>query len=1218
MVTLPIIFLTACSGIRVVDPVVEIQVDEIENINIRYGEELDLDGVFLLVKRESGKTQRTLLKSDMVFGYNKNQLGPQNLSVWYEDCTCMLYVSVADIEVIGLSIKTKPDEIIVTQGSELNLSGVTINVEYDNNTVPQENITKEMIVGYNPNWEPGSHTVFIEYSGQRLPLEITVVKRELISMKINTPPSALQYFVDDVFIPQGLSLLLKYDNGSEQILKYEDMDEQEISFTYNFNISGAANPIILEYKGFRTLPNDLTAVVAEPRVRGLEVTTMPKTKGITINGHNFLPTEITSIVERDQIDWSTGFLTVSYDNGTTLSVDIEKNEVYLYLNRRDGELIPKDYRFNDIGSKKIYVKYGNENVFAEVSINIISKTPYQLSVADIKNKLQRSFIDGERITTDFLRYNILYNNGTYAFDLNDTNSWGKLSESLLADDGSTLDIRLSNAGLDGMQKINFSVGNRAAGFTVRVLENTSTSIKVVEPTRNYVAAGSFNVPLMGSSLYAEMKFGNPRLFSPIPDEYIEYENSEGVVVNSFEEIGEYRLVVKYGGLVEKIVFNVEEYEVKSINLSALATTNFKQFSEIPISTMTMTVKYEVPDGDDIVEDNVSVLASYLYSYDRYKVGKQTITIRYKGCVSDFDVTINPNNVAAIGVCVPPKLVYTVGSEQQLDTEMRIRYVFGDGTYREEELSGVVPSYWTFEGYNLQVAGKQTVRVIRNFGEYSKSFEYQIEVLEVLQSIYEIAFDHTQMGMTQINGQWLLLVGHREDINTRYYVEYVDGQGNNSVATGVLKLQVKYTEAGEYQYIDLKPEYITRASYDKFFDVINPVTSQIEKFRTAIIEYGGKRVNLNIYITFRELLSIERFTSPLNMNYAVGQTLNLNGGVLKATYINDIQNPDNIINYNTYAIIPMTDIFVLTSGYDVNKSVSGSLFTAQNVTIKFKSKETSMSILTYVKVSPLNYIKMSKIAQNYGMVSSPIAVITHSVVNFSAPETHIAFMVNNSWTQNPPSLPGEYQMKLIVTENEYFLGGEYLLEATKFQINKKAIDIQVDYLSKEYGTGDPVFTWRTVNNTFLEPGDQLNIRITREQGENVRFDSFGNVKGYDFYWSFDPNNPGQSDRYIVIPIFDKFVVSQKIVLSGITINFQEVAGPAGIIYNASYVYNNITQTIRSEDLFYYVRSTDELVDSNGDGQLDGLPPTLPGEYYVEVGTNYLIIDEGAGRFNFIIQ
>lgn len=1211
---LPLILLSACSGLNTLDPVTEIQIDEIENISVQYGEDLNLEGVFLLVKRESGNTQRIALTQDMIFGFDNNLVGNQILDVWYEECNTKLYITLTDISVVGISILSAPEEISVTQGAELNLSGVTINIEYENNVVPQNNITKEMIVGYDPEWEPGLHTVYIEYSGHRIPIEINVVSREIISMEINTPPADLQYFVGETFDPSGLSLLLKYDNKSESILNYEDIPKDEIEFTYDFSIQGAANPIIIRYGGFRTLANDLTAIVAEPRITTLSVTTVPITKGLSVLGQTII-SPVTAIVERDQIDWVTGVLTIGYDNGENEQVTIEKNEVYLYLARRDGQLIPKDFRFNEIGSKKIYIKYGNENVFAVLDINVIPKSPYQMMVSDIKGKLVRDFIDGERITTDFLRYNILYNNGTYAYDNDDPETWARLSESLLSNDGSSLDVRLSRTNSEGVQRINFAIGSVEAGFDINVVPNIPTSVIVVEPTRNYVAVNSTSVPLQGSSLYAEMKYGNPVLLSPIPEEYISYINSQGTIVTVFEEVGSYDMVVNYKGVVETVPFMVENNEVYEIVLSPLAQTTFKEFNDIPITSMTMTVYSDGVDGEQTLY-NVPVTLDYLYKYDRYRVGNQTIIFRYKGCTGEMDISINPNNVSAIGMCVPPQLVYNAGPNQMLDTNMRIRYVFTDGTYREEELLGELSSYWSISGYDLETTGIQNVKIERNFGLYSRSFEYQIEVLPVNQMVYEIAFDHTQMGLVEVSGQRVLIVGYREDINTRYFVEYIDGQGISREAIGNLKLQVKYTEEGEYQLIDLKPEYITRASYDKFFDVLD--NGQIKRFRSVVVEYGGKQTLLNIYIANRALNSVEVYSLPTITDYAVGQSLKLNGGVIKLNYTNPVENGDTLVDYDTYAIIPMTDIFVLNKGYDVNKTIAGSLFATQPVELKYNNKTTYVAMKTYKKVSPVDYLTMSKISHTYGMVSLPIATITHPVVSFSAPSTSVSFYVNNAWTQTPPTLPGDYNIKLIVVENEYFIGGEYILPSSNFQVIKKAIDIQVDYLGKEYGSGDPVFTWRTVNNTSLEPGDNIFIQISRDPGENVRFDSLGNVIGYNFHWQFDPNNLAQSDRYIIIPIFDKFVISRKVVPSATVINFQEAAGSGGRIYNASYVFNNITQTIRAEDLFYYDATTDELVDSDGDNIGDGMPPTEPGSYYVQVGPNYLVTDVNAGRFYFNIQ
>lgn len=1234
LLVIPLLFLAACSNNQPIDPVEKIYVNSVDVESVYIGQDISHEDISLFVRTRAGKTKPISVDEVEISGFNKNKAGVQTVTVSYAGVTCSFNITVKESKIQEVTIKKLVGRITVVQGTDLDLKGkIELKVDYESGiTVTEKTIEKNMFTGYSHSLAPGTYTINVMYSGHIKPLEIEVLPKSVIGVKIDAASKKRikqQYFVGEDFDPTGLALYLKYDNDTDAVVNVSTIPEDKIEYFYDFSREAYGCPVKVAYAGYKTLPTELSVNVTSPKVSKVSMIEQPDTVGFTFNGELY-NSPVTRIVEGDRINWAKGKLLVEYDDGYSKTVSMEVPEVYRYLNDARSDAIPHNQRYSTVGAHRIYIKYENHaDKMVELPIYVIPKKPFELKLVDLNNKLARDYIDGEEITTDHLRYNILYNNGTHEVDgedYDDPFKWKRLTNNMLSNDGSTLSISLNNTDEQGYQNINFKYQDVEAGFRVKVVPNDVVGLTVVPPTRNYTGVGADTPSLEGSTMLVQQRRGVSVSISPIPEEYVTYENSFGEAVNSFEEVGTYKLVVSYGGKVAKSNIFVEETEVYELEVSGFVNNEYADFNDIPFEDLTMTARHRdhVNSAESVVYSIAFNKEENLFKYDEYFPGKQNVVVRYKGCTATVEIILTRNLVASVRLSSASQYVYNYvdpksPTADSFNPEMIVEYVFDDGKTKEDKISINPGPEWSFSGYDLSQPGKQTVTVTRHFDGFDLSFSYKIEVLSSEASIYDITIDHNQMGMHTVNGQQVWIVGYKEDINTRYYVEYEDSEGLPAVATGNLKLKVKYAEFGDYYEVDVQPYHILKSSYDKNYHEYDGANNLV-RFRTVKIQYGGKVADLNIYIANRTLSSVEVYKLPSITNYAVGQSLKLGDGIAKLTYTNSASSPDIYVQDNTYAIISMSEMYLKPPTYDTGKVVEGSLYATQVVKLGFADKETQMTVRTYKKVQlggGGNSYTVSNRTQRYGTTSPVNVQITHTVTSFTAPDFQLQYKVQGNWTDVPPVLPGEYEIKIIVFENEYFVNSELVL-TDKLQINKKVINVKSSVERKEYGSPDPTFSWNLGEASELEGADRIYLKVTREQGEEVRFDMGGNIVGYRIYIEIDPSQPvAEADRYQIVNDTLEFQITPKVIPTGVAINYLE---PNSTLSNeVTYSLNNIQYRIKESDLIFYVDDgTGNLTYHDDPDHVDGTRPVQPGNYYFLIGRNYNVADQPTDGYKFTIM
>ena len=147
------------------------------------GEELDLTGGTITVTYEDGSTEEIDMTSKEVSveGYESLEEGEQTLTVRYKGKTATFTVTVKN-DITGIRIKTEPTKRTYVKGEELDLTGGTITVTYEDGSTKEILMTSEEVIveGYDANLL-GEQTLTITYQGKIVKLKINIVEKQEIN-----------------------------------------------------------------------------------------------------------------------------------------------------------------------------------------------------------------------------------------------------------------------------------------------------------------------------------------------------------------------------------------------------------------------------------------------------------------------------------------------------------------------------------------------------------------------------------------------------------------------------------------------------------------------------------------------------------------------------------------------------------------------------------------------------------------------------------------------------------------------------------------------------------------------------------------------------------------------------------------------------------------------------------------------------------------------------
>lgn len=1228
--------LSACVTDDSSDAVVSIAINNFPEsaATVYQGDGLSLENCSIIVSYESGARRVVDMDDEEVdvTGFSPNTVGTQTITLTYRGKSVNAEVTVLAIQVTDVSISARPDEISVVEGGELDVSGVSLAIRYQNGkTVVMEKITTDMVTGYSTSLKAGEYVVYVNYYGFALPLDIVVKSKTLTSVSVLSTPGKTSYFVGDSILLTGLELKLNYDNGTEGTVAWSEENKNDFVVEYDFSYANGRSNVAITYGGKYT---SFIVSVVNPSCKSVEIIAAPVTVGFESTGVQ--PSLLTHVVQGDKIDWATGKARVTYDNGYTEELYMDDSAFYLYVNGTASAnyIVDKtNYTFDVAGEVTAYIRYASNDFFTPISVSVYEKQAHTMFVADSRplaadRITEKIYAQGTVLTTGYLKYNILYNNETWEFEYGDGSGtgWGSLTESMLKD-GSVLTLRYNAATETGegysVQTVTFTAGGKEASFLVKVAKPVATKLDISFPYKSvYLAGTDRELDLTGTSLYAELNTGEQVSYSLLTADfvsqyglyYIMNDGEQGAETsNVFNTLGDYRLVIEYYGLKASFDFSVAEASeyVSSIGVYDVITN-----AQIGLGAVVSQSDYasllaaydlrgQFADGTAFDEPLSSDEVTLLSGLTTLTGKTQTFVFGYRGSYVTLGVTLTGRQITSVTVSsAPTKSVYAPGEAFDA-TGLRLVKVYDDGT--QEQVS-YPNSAISFGEIAAGTNGLYSLPIYYSAG--GKSFTAYTDIIIDDSPLKGIAFDATQPGMTEFT----------DDKGDRYYALVVTlGQdlsvyrGDADGGVSMLSFTATLADSTEIE-VPLRLEYIR---YDR-----NVVASdenwvkddngeRVYVLVEVPISYGGFSVNITLYVSNRQLESIEIVQLPSRIDYAEGQQLDLSGGYLRRNYSDGESD-----------VVPMTDGLLAVSGYIISPFVSGSIIGGnfvQTVTVTYGTASTSFEVTTYRKIElgtdGADRISLSGTSDEYGDSAEPVVGISaSSIPGAVTPATDVMYFVDGAWSESRPVYPGSYALKIIVFGNEYYEDVE--IEYGTFTVTKRTLFIEIIDMSKVYGQSDPEFRYTIDEGVVLE-GDLIEISLTRVAGENVGYydiiaSMVAGANDNAFYELIaDPGELTITQRVVTTmpdgtPIDVRFTPPQG--FNSATGTFVETGSRIGA-FTASFVNESgVTEEIKSSDIRYYVYT-------DGNWVLLDNRPSAAGQYKVQISDNYSF--RGTYSLSFVI-
>lgn len=323
---------------------------------------------------------------------------------------------IAEKQIESISVQEFPKS--VTEGMKPDLTNALIQLTYDDASKTSVAITQSMIRYAD---QVGKQEVLVTYAGKTTTCEIEVLAKVPESLSIVNYPKQ-KYKVGEAFSIEGGKIQVTYNNGTKGDLVALTMDMIKPSAP---EMSVGSRDITINYMG-------LTATyqyqVEDKSLVGISVTAPTKT----------------TYIEKESFTAEGGKVQLSYDNGTTESIDLTKE-------------MCSGYDMTKLGEQTVFVSYGNFNAQFTVEVKQKSVSKIEMSVLPTET----SILEGKEIDPVGGILKVTYNNG-------ETESVN-LTRSMISN---------YNTDLVGEQTVTVTYQNQTTSFKIEVKAKSAVGIEI--------------------------------------------------------------------------------------------------------------------------------------------------------------------------------------------------------------------------------------------------------------------------------------------------------------------------------------------------------------------------------------------------------------------------------------------------------------------------------------------------------------------------------------------------------------------------------------------------------------------------------------------------------------------------------------------------------------------------------------------------------------------
>lgn len=284
--------------------------------------------------------------------------------------------------------------------------------------------------------------------------------------------------------------------------------------------------------------------------------------------------------------------------------------------------------------------------------------------------------------------------------------------------------------------------------------------------------------------------------------------------------------------------------IESIEMQTLPTKKeyIQNYEKLDLTGAKLKINY-----DNLESDIIDITSDMVTGFDNSELGKQTLTVTYKGLTTKFNVVINKKELTNITINSKPTKTEYIQNYEELDvTGGKIDLQYNDASKETIDITSDMIS-----GFDNTQLGKQTLTV--NYD--GKTTTYEINIVEKQITGIELKTKPTK-------------------------VEYTQNYDLLDVTGG--KIEVSFNDTSK-QEIDLTQEMVTG------FDNSKLGTQKLT------ITYEGKTTTYDVTVVEKKIVDVKIDKEPTKLEYIQNYgKLDITGGTLKITYNDETTEIINIL------------------------------------------------------------------------------------------------------------------------------------------------------------------------------------------------------------------------------------------------------------------------------------------------------------------------------------
>ena len=720
---------TADYTVTVKDSVKKITLKTTPKTDYKYNDEIDISTGVITVESGSG-TKDIQVTESMITGYDKTQLGEQEITISYGGQTVTYKVTVKDYVT---DISASPTSVTGKYNDELskliNDNNITYAVTYAKAGAKTPVVLAEsMVAGYNKT-NIAEQNLTVTYTDNdsdsatngkafTATLKITL-SDDIESMEISSTPKQNYKYGEPLDITGGTIEIVK-SSGTKTIPITESMVKELDSSEFDSTKLGTRN-LNVTYGGI----TKTYEVTVSDYVVGITLTPPTKTKYQYGESLNLTGGTVQKIMASNAVTTAVALtsssVNISTFNPSQLGTQVI-NVTYEGFTKNFGVIVEDSIQSIEIKTKpKVSYKYGEEldvtggeiNVIRSSGVTTVAITKSMVSGYNpetLGNQELTVTYEGKQAkytvdVQDFIKDIVMVKPNKLIYKLNETKDLtGGQVQAIMASGTATSPVAMTDSqvvvtGYDttsvGVKTITVQYKGFTKNFGITVEDNLSGMIIKTLPTKLDYKYGE-SLDLTGGTIEITKESGVKEIINMTPSMVSGYNS---------KKIGNQTLTVTYEGITQQFSVNVKDY-ISKIKVIPPTKTKYRYGEDIDLTEG----KVSLVTASGKIEEIVDLTASMISGFESKKEGTQTIKVSYKGFESSFNVNVKDTIKAISMASMPNKTSYKYGEDIDI-TGTTINVVKTSGVYTinvtKDMISGYSPNTPENQSITVTYAGLKT-------------------------------------------------------------------------------------------------------------------------------------------------------------------------------------------------------------------------------------------------------------------------------------------------------------------------------------------------------------------------------------------------------------------------------------------------------------------------------------------------------------------------------